>query len=100
MCQICRHSPCLNGCPNAPDPPAVTTCRKCGEPITPGYEFARIDGLDYCDECIDDMPYCELVPLLGGKWEHVPAGRIVSAEPWMDASTARTVLTRFHTASW
>ena len=47
-------------------PAAVTTCRKCGEPITPGYEFARIDGLDYCDECIDDMPYCELVPLLGG----------------------------------
>lgn len=77
MCQICRHSPCLNGCPNAPDPPAVTTCRKCGEPITPGYEFARIDGLDYCDECIDDMPYCELVPLLGGKWEPVPVGRIV-----------------------
>lgn len=77
MCQICRHSPCLNGCPNAPDPPAVTTCRKCGEPITPGYEFARIDGLDYCDKCIDDMPYCELVPLLGGKWEPVPFGRIV-----------------------
>ena len=74
MCQVCRHSPCLSGCPNAPDPPTVTKCRKCGESITPGYEYARIDGLDYCEECIDSMPYCELIPLLGGEWKTVQAG--------------------------
>ena len=66
MCQVCRHTHCLSVCPNAPDPPAVTTCARCGESVTPGYEYARIDGLDYCAECIEDMPYCELVPLLGG----------------------------------
>lgn len=68
MCQVCRHTHCLSVCPNAPDPPAVTTCARCGESVTPGYEYARIDGLDYCAECIEDMPYCELVPLLGGEW--------------------------------
>ena len=60
MCQVCRHTHCLSVCPNAPDPPAVTTCARCGESVTPGYEYARIDGLDYCAECIEDMPYCEL----------------------------------------
>ena len=71
MCQVCRHTHCLSVCPNAPDPPAVTTCARCGESVTPGYEYARIDGLDYCAECIEDMPYCELVPLLGGEWDTV-----------------------------
>lgn len=77
MCQICRQSPCLSGCPNEPDPPAVSTCTRCGESVTLGYEYARIDGLDYCAECIDDMPYCELVPLLGGEWDTVLPDHIV-----------------------
>lgn len=33
MCDICMHSPCLSGCPNAPDPTPVTHCCSCGEPI-------------------------------------------------------------------
>lgn len=44
MCDICMHSPCLSGCPNAPDPTPVTYCRSCGEPIVPGDEYADIDG--------------------------------------------------------
>ena len=77
MCQVCRHTHCLSVCPNAPDPPAVTTCARCGESVTPGYEYARIDGLDYCAECIEDMPYCELVPLLGGEWDTVLPDHII-----------------------
>lgn len=69
MCQICMHSPCLSGCPNAPDPTPVTHCNCCGEPIIPGDEYAVIDGIPYCEGCIDDMPYCELIPLLGGEWK-------------------------------
>ena len=44
MCDICMHSPCLSGCPNAPDPTPVTYCRSCGELIVPGDEYADIDG--------------------------------------------------------
>ncbi len=69
MCQECRMIPCHPRCPNAPEPPAVTTCQRCREPIRPGEEYARIGGADYCEACIDDMPYCELIPLLGGEWK-------------------------------
>lgn len=69
MCSLCMKSPCDSRCPNAPDPQAVTDCARCHEPIYPGEEYARIDGVDYCENCIDDMPYCELIPLLGGEWK-------------------------------
>ena len=45
MCDICMHSPCLSGCPNAPDPTPVTHCCSCGEPIIPGDEYGIIDGV-------------------------------------------------------
>ncbi|WP_278941171.1 hypothetical protein [Anaerotruncus colihominis] len=69
MCLICHMIRCPSGCPNASDPPTVTTCQRCKEPIVPGDEYANIDGVDYCEACIDDMPYCELIPLLGGEWK-------------------------------
>ncbi len=69
MCAECRMTPCHPRCPNAPNPPAVTTCHRCGEDIVPGYEYARIDGLDYCEACIEDMPHKELVELMGGEWK-------------------------------
>ena len=53
MCSICLHSPCLSGCPNAPDPTPVTYCRSCGEPIIPGDEYADIDGEAWCEGCLD-----------------------------------------------
>ena len=67
MCDICMHSPCLSGCPNAPDPTPVTHCCSCGEPIIPG------------DECLEDLPLCVLIPKLGGEWrtaseEDIPDG--------------------------
>ena len=77
MCDLCRMNPCHPLCPNAPDPPAVTTCYRCGEPIVPGDEYAHIDGIDYCENCFDDMPYCELVLLLGGEWKTVQKGEKV-----------------------
>lgn len=68
MCAICMRTPCDPRCPNAPDPPTVATCHRCGEPIVPGDEYARIDGLAYCESCIEDMPYSELISLMGGEW--------------------------------
>lgn len=77
MCSECHMTPCHPRCPNAPDPPAVTTCYRCKESICPGDEYARIDGVDYCEGCIDDMPYCVLIPLLGGEWKTVQEGEEV-----------------------
>ena len=77
MCQLCRMSLCHPRCPNASDPPAVFHCAGCGESIYPGYEYARIGGVEYCEECVDNMPYCALIPLLGGEWKSVQKGESV-----------------------
>lgn len=77
MCSECHMTPCHPRCPNALDPPTVTTCYWCKESICPGDEYARIDGVDYCEGCIDDMPYCVLIPLLGGEWKTVQEGEEV-----------------------
>lgn len=71
MCAICMRSPCHPRCPNAPEPPAAFRCRCCDEPILPGEEYGRINGVEYCERCIDNMPLCQLVPLLGGEWKTV-----------------------------
>ena len=42
MCDICNHFPCLNRCPNAPEPKMIGRCSLCGEIIIEGYE-AYID---------------------------------------------------------
>lgn len=62
MCDICMHSPCLSGCPNAPDPTPVTHCCSCGEPIIPGDEYGIIDGEAWCEDCLEDLPLCVLIP--------------------------------------
>lgn len=79
MCKICHYTPCLSGCPNAPDPPPVTHCCSCGEPIIPGDEYGIIDGEVWCEGCLDDLPLCVLIPKLGGEWrtaseEDIPDG--------------------------
>lgn len=63
MCSLCLRSPCDARCPNAPAPPAVYTCKDCGEDIVPGDEFAEIDGEYYHIECLEDMTTRELLKL-------------------------------------
>lgn len=65
MCDICRSVPCLAGCPNAPDPPAVYACDDCGEGIVPGDEYAEIDGRYYHLDCLENMSTRELLELVG-----------------------------------
>lgn len=77
MCDICMHSPCLSGCPNAPDPTPVAHCCSCGEPIVPGDEHAVIDGEAWCEGCLDDLPLCVLIPKLGWEWKTVQEGENV-----------------------
>ncbi len=55
MCAICMRTPCDPRCPNAPDPPAVYTCKHCGEPIVPGDEYMEVDGDYYhLEDCAGD----------------------------------------------
>ena len=68
MCNECLQTPCHPKCPNAPEPKAVETCFKCEGGIVPGDRYARINGVCYCESCIEDMPYCVLIPMLGGEW--------------------------------
>ena len=63
MCEICMHSPCLSGCPNAPDPTPVAYCCSCGEPIISGDEYGIIDGEAWCEDCLEDLPLCILIPI-------------------------------------
>lgn len=77
MCSVCRCTPCLSGCPNAPDPPAAFGCHDCGEDICPGDEYARIGSEEYCKYCLDDYPHCVLIPLLGGEWKTVQDGEVI-----------------------
>lgn len=79
MCDICMRSPCLSGCPNAPDPMPVAHCCSCGEPIIRGDEYGIIDGETWCEDCLEDLPLCVLIPKLGGEWrtaseEDIPDG--------------------------
>lgn len=63
MCEFCLgYGPGGHDsrCPNAPDPVPVRECHKCGGGIYEGDEFAHIDGVDYCYDCIDDMPYIRI----------------------------------------
>lgn len=67
MCAICMRTPCDPRCPNAPDPPAVHTCKHCGESIVPGDEFFEVDGDFYHDECFMDCAANILVNQFGAR---------------------------------
>lgn len=54
MCAICMKSPCDSRCPNAPEPPAVYTCKSCGESIEVGEEYFELGGDHYHDDCFRD----------------------------------------------
>lgn len=53
MCNICLSTPCLNRCPNAPEPKVRGYCGQCGMELREDYEYF-IDNEDnnFCsDEC-------------------------------------------------
>ena len=50
MCDICRNTPCINGCPNQ-DESIVGSCHYCGEILLDFYEiWTDFEGNLYCDE--------------------------------------------------
>lgn len=65
MCDICLSSPCLPGCPNAPDPPSIGECEHCHYPVYVGDNYADIDGELYCEDCLNNFSTDEWLDLLG-----------------------------------
>ena len=53
MCEFCYQYPCNIACPNS-DEEAVTSCDLCGTGITCGETYYTVDGIEICEECIDD----------------------------------------------
>ena len=53
MCEFCHQYPCNVACPNS-DEEAVTSCSICGTGITRGETYYTVDGIEICEECIDD----------------------------------------------
>lgn len=68
MCSVCLQTPCDPRCPNASAPKGVEDCIMCEKAILPGEEYAKINGVCYCESCLEDMPLCVLVALGGGEW--------------------------------
>lgn len=65
ICPYCFSNPHISGCPNAPKPKHIYTCKCCGEGIVEGEEFVRIDGEFYHLECLEDVGVKECLELVG-----------------------------------
>lgn len=63
MCDICRSSPCLAGCPNAPGPKVVNYCHECGDDIYEGDKYIN-ENVPLCKDCIENMSAMELIDFL------------------------------------
>lgn len=63
MCDLCLHFPCVDGCPNGPEPEIVETCPICNDSIYEGEEVADICGALYHVECLEQMSTRELLGL-------------------------------------
>lgn len=60
VCSICHHSPCLRGCPNAPDPEPSIRCFKCGCLIAPGSKYWEDVLGNICETCMESIPADEM----------------------------------------
>lgn len=64
MCSICLSTPCLSGCPNAPEPEAVHLCVKCGHGIFEGDQYIDVQDGTICRECLDEMTIEEWLKMM------------------------------------
>lgn len=63
MCQYCHAYPHLPGCPNAPEPESIGTCKWCQEDIVTGEKYAEINGMMFHADCLEDMSAGKLAEL-------------------------------------
>lgn len=53
MCEICKHFPCLSGCPNA-TLSKVYICEKCHEPIVENEDCYEMGNEYFHENCFED----------------------------------------------
>lgn len=61
MCEICLHTPCRSGCPNAEDVVAAK-CYECGRDIYEGEDAYNIRGDIYCEDCVKECKFTAEAP--------------------------------------
>ncbi len=44
-------------------------CCELNDPLQVGEEYGVIDGSIFCEPCIDELPFCELVARCGQEWK-------------------------------
>jgi len=52
MCEMCLHTPCLKGCPNAPQEQPIMQCPNCKADLF--VDNTYYPEFDACEFCIDD----------------------------------------------
>lgn len=77
MCAECGMTFCPSGCPNAPSPQPIGSCRNCGGDLFEGEEYAKIGDALWCGSCLKKLPYGRLIPLLGAEWKTVQPGECI-----------------------
>lgn len=65
MCAMCGSYPCVNRCPNAPEPKPVYTCSWCNEPIFEEDKYMDTADGPVCKECIEGMTVSEFMEMIG-----------------------------------
>ena len=65
MCDICNSTPCLDGCPNKPEPNSIGECIECCKPIYIGENYAIIQGELFHEECLEEFSVDDWLDMLG-----------------------------------
>lgn len=62
MCDFCNKRVCSSGCPKHTEP-ASARCRSCGSLLLEGDGYYSMNGLLYCEECVEAATLEELVQI-------------------------------------
>ena len=65
MCEICRTSPCVRRCPNAPIQKEVLKCENCKDGVKYGERYAVLNDVVFCENCLEDLTVEEIFNIAG-----------------------------------
>lgn len=65
ICLDCHIGFCDPRCPDAPQPPVIARCARCGDEIRKGDRYFGFQNDSYCGPCADEMTLQDLAGLYG-----------------------------------